>query len=307
MTMGNWTILFNYLLVVGQILILRRSIHKVEIILQLGLTLVFGYCVDLCLWILAKGLPVLPETYSSRIAVLLAGCVVLAFGVYLEMLGDVVMLPGDAFVAAVARVTGREFGSIRMATDISFTLVAGVLSLVFLRGLVGVREGTVIAAILVGNIVKVYRRWCTPEEIREHRNAIITVLAVVFFYGLLFSLHITCPIKAVTGISCPSCGMTRAWLSLLRLDLVAAWHFHPLLLLPPLWLGAFLLRGRYPAVYKACTAAAIMLLLLVYVVRMMDPADQVVVFAPREGGIFRGVRACFHWLASGSLPPQNAG
>ncbi|MBQ1470886.1 MAG: DUF2752 domain-containing protein [Eubacterium sp.] len=291
LTMGNWTILFNYLLVVGQLLILRRSIHKIEIILQLGLTLVFGYCVDFCLWILTKGLPVLPETYSSQIAMLLAGCVVLAFGVYLEVLGDVVMLPGDAFVAAVARVTGREFGSIRMATDISFTLIAGVLSWVFLDGLVGVREGTVIAAILVGNIVKVYRRWCTPENIWEHRDALIAVLAVVVFYGILFSLHITCPIKAVTGISCPGCGMTRAWLSLLHLDPAAAWQFHPLFLLPALWLGAFLMRGRYPAVYKACTAVAIMLLLVVYVVRMMDPADQIVVFAPWEGGFLRAVRA----------------
>jgi hypothetical protein len=117
------------------------------------------------------------------------------------------------------------------------------------------------------------------------------VLAVVVFYGILFTLQITCPIKAVTGISCPGCGMTRAWLSLLHLDPAAAWQFHPLFLLPALWLGAFLMRGRYPAVYKACTAVAIMLLLVVYVVRMMDPADQIVVFAPWEGGFLRAVRA----------------
>ncbi len=37
-----------------------------------------------------------------------------------------------------------------------------------------------------------------------------------------------CPIKAVTGIPCPGCGMTRAWLSVLRLDIRKAFAYHPM-------------------------------------------------------------------------------
>jgi len=36
-----------------------------------------------------------------------------------------------------------------------------------------------------------------------------------------------CPLKTVTGLPCPGCGMTRACLSLARGELEAAWTYHP--------------------------------------------------------------------------------
>ena len=51
------------------------------------------------------------------------------------------------------------------------------------------------------------------------------IIAAVILYGLL---DITCPIKELTGIPCPGCGMTRAYLSLLQGDISAAFAFHPL-------------------------------------------------------------------------------
>ncbi|MBQ6946428.1 MAG: DUF2752 domain-containing protein [Clostridia bacterium] len=55
------------------------------------------------------------------------------------------------------------------------------------------------------------------------------------FCGILavyFILQIPCPFRFVTGlflpdaINCPGCGMTRAWLALLRLDIVQAFKMH---------------------------------------------------------------------------------
>ena len=37
-----------------------------------------------------------------------------------------------------------------------------------------------------------------------------------------------CLIKAVFGIPCPACGITRAWLSALHLQFAAAFRFHPM-------------------------------------------------------------------------------
>ena len=40
----------------------------------------------------------LPSTYLTKLVVLLIGCLIIAFGAYFEVIADVVMLPGDAFV-----------------------------------------------------------------------------------------------------------------------------------------------------------------------------------------------------------------
>lgn len=40
-------------------------------------------------------------------------------------------------------------------------------------------------------------------------------------------LRLPCPVRHLTGIICPGCGMSRAWLAVLRLDLAAAFRYHP--------------------------------------------------------------------------------
>ena len=99
-----------------------------------------------------------PEMYADRIAFLLLGCVVVALGVYVQVMADVVMLPGDAFVRAVAKLKNKEFGSVRVVSDIIMVATAALLSIIFLHNLNGAREGTVISALLTGNLVKLYRR-----------------------------------------------------------------------------------------------------------------------------------------------------
>ncbi len=56
---------------------------------------------------------------------------------------------------------------------------------------------------------------------------------VSFAMSLGFPL---CPMAASLGVPCPGCGLTRATLALLRGDVAAALHFHPLVwLLTPLF------------------------------------------------------------------------
>lgn len=115
------------------------------------------------------------------------------------------------------------------------------------------------------------------------------VCCVVAAYAVLFALGVTCPIKFVTGVSCPGCGMTRAWLSLLRLDLGAAWGYHPLFWLPPVALAAyFLCRRPFPRALRLGVAAVCALFCVVYLIRLLGGyAPDVVVCSPREGLLYR--------------------
>ena len=57
------------------------------------------------------------------------------------------------------------------------------------------------------------------------------LLPVLLLAALWFVMDFyCCPVKFVTGISCPGCGMTRAAIALVQLDFAASWHWHPMLI-----------------------------------------------------------------------------
>ena len=153
-TLGQFTIAFSLLLILIQLLILRRN-FKMEHLLQIPISILFGYFIDLTMMLLFF---VNPKSYISSVAYLLIGCLFLGFGVYTEVLANVAMLPGESFVRAVSSTWKTEFGSTKVAFDVSLTVIAAALSLIFSHRLNGVREGTVIAALLVGFIARLFGR-----------------------------------------------------------------------------------------------------------------------------------------------------
>lgn len=151
-TIGEFTILFSLLLIILQILILKRRFKLIDL-LQVPVSVAFGYFIDLTmgmLWWMD------PQSYIMQAVFLLIGYVILGFGVYLEMLGNVIMLPGESFVRAVVIRWNRNFGNVKVCFDASMTICAGLLSVIFFSQLQGVREGTIIAAVTVGLIAKFF-------------------------------------------------------------------------------------------------------------------------------------------------------
>ena len=149
-TLGNFTIFFSIFLIVLQLIILRKN-FKLEHILQIPVSIIFGYFIDFAMILLSW---VNPEEYLMKIVYLLIGCLILGVGVYMEVLADVVMLPGESFVRAIVLIWKTNFGTTKICFDVSMSVIAAVLSFVFAGRLAGVREGTVIAALLVGFIAR---------------------------------------------------------------------------------------------------------------------------------------------------------
>ena len=149
-TLGNFTIFFSIFLIVLQLIILRKN-FKLEHILQIPVSIIFGYFIDITMILFFW---VNPEAYIMKIVYLLIGCLILGVGVYMEVLADVVMLPGESFVRAIVLTWKTNFGTTKICFDVSMSVIAAVLSFVFAGRLDGVREGTVIAALLVGFIAR---------------------------------------------------------------------------------------------------------------------------------------------------------
>ena len=120
------------------------------------------------------------------------------------------------------------------------------------------------------------------------KQDLAAVALIAALYTALHFLGVGCPIKALTGVSCAGCGMSRAWLALLRLDLSSAFAYHPPFWLPvPVALG-LLFRRRLPgALVRGRVGAACVLFLVVYGIRMLQPEDTVVTFAPETGMVYR--------------------
>lgn len=154
-SLGMFTILFSLLLIALQLILLRKQFRPVQL-LQIPVSLLFGYLIDGAMMLLAL---FSPNQYASQLGCLILGCVVLGVGVYLEVLADIVMLPGEAFVRAVTVCPKTEFGKTKIAFDVSMTVIAGVLSFVFAARLDGVGVGTIIAAAAVGWIAGMVARF----------------------------------------------------------------------------------------------------------------------------------------------------
>lgn len=131
------------------------------------------------------------------------------------------------------------------------------------------------------------------------RDMLLAVFAVTAIYIVFGIIGIGCPIKWTTGISCAGCGMTRAYLSLLHLDIKHAFIYHPLFWSVPLVLLIFVLymMGRVSARTANCIKyLTAFLFILVYVVRLLDPEDTIVVASMEEGlawRVFNAVRQVF--------------
>lgn len=122
------------------------------------------------------------------------------------------------------------------------------------------------------------------------RKDIRALGAIALFYLLIESLGITCPIRFLTGVSCAGCGMSRAWFALPRLGFSAAFSMHPLFWLPVPAAVLLLDRKHIPGrVRRTGLGICAGLFGIVYFVRLFLP-DDVVVFAPQEGLLWRLIR-----------------
>ena len=154
-TLGQYTVAINVVLLIAQIIILGRRFEPIQY-LQLPAAFVFGAFCDLSVWLLRDLQP--PDVYPWQLLYSAVGSLVLGVGVWLQVTPRVLMLAGDGISAAVSQVTGREFGTVKIVIDSILVTIAAVLSLILLSALFGVREGTVLSAVLVGWAVRHLQR-----------------------------------------------------------------------------------------------------------------------------------------------------
>jgi len=150
LSMGEFTFILNMILIIGQIIFLKSDFQKIQL-LQIPISVIFACFIDFTMSLLSF---LNPTVYVAKIIILLVGCVILALGISMEVIADVVMLSGEAFVKAISSTLKKEFGTTKIFFDATLTITACIISLILFREIKGVREGTVVSALIVGSVAR---------------------------------------------------------------------------------------------------------------------------------------------------------
>ena len=157
LSLGTWFFLFSCLQVLLQIVVLRKNYKPIQL-LQLLVSLTFSTFTDLFMFIL-RGLA--PETYLSKFLVLVIGIIVLGLSISILVIANVLMNTGEGLIKAISDQFGFEFGHVKTWSDVITVSIAVILSLIFFHGLRGVREGTIISALVTGFVVSFFSKRIT--------------------------------------------------------------------------------------------------------------------------------------------------
>lgn len=157
-TLGTCTVIVYTCYIFLQML-LKGGKFQPALLLQLVFSTVFGYLVDAAKLLLAD---FLPTTYFGQLAMLAASIVLLSFSLVLYIDVRIASMPPEGLVTCIADKLGKPFPKIKTLFDCASVLVGLTLCFLFLGKVVGIREGTILTALLVGKLTGFFRKQMTP-------------------------------------------------------------------------------------------------------------------------------------------------
>lgn len=149
LTIGEWTMFYMFLLIFLEWVVLRRYFSWGNVI-QLIPSLFFGVMID---WFVHLFHFIKLPNYGVQLGLTLISIVLLAFGVFFEVNSRTLMMAGEGITAAFSFRVKIAFARMKVRADVTMVIVAIAISLIFGHQLIGVREGTILSALLSGRIV----------------------------------------------------------------------------------------------------------------------------------------------------------
>ena len=152
-SLGMYTNLLNVLLVVGQIVVLRKRFQPVQL-LQLFVGIIFGVFIDMSMAITSL---FDAADLLLKIILMVAGSTLMSLGVAMEIKCASITMPGEGLPAALSKLTGKPFANMKICVDIALVAAAVASSYLFfghwMWNVVGV--GTLFAMLYIGMAVKI--------------------------------------------------------------------------------------------------------------------------------------------------------
>ena len=152
LSLGNWTILFHILCIIGIIAITKKVTVKTLLMFPVGIC--FGYFIDFLLWAWQFETGNIP----LRILLLVLGIPVSGLGVALINDADLMLPSPDGLIRTIAAVYNKKYPVVKIIGDCTWVACAVIIELSVLHRLQAVNVGTVASALLVGRTIKTWNR-----------------------------------------------------------------------------------------------------------------------------------------------------
>lgn len=149
--MGKATIVFHAALVLVQVILLRRK-FQLKNLLQIPVGVLFGYMTTFSNHLMTF-LPD-PGNIYIRLGMVVISTVLVAIGLFFYVPADIIPLAGEGVMLAISKVADKAFSTVKIAFDITMVLISLITCLILIHSLGSVGIGTVIAAVMVGMVLK---------------------------------------------------------------------------------------------------------------------------------------------------------
>ncbi|MGN0383638.1 MAG: YitT family protein [Eubacterium sp.] len=156
MELGNATILFHTILVLIQIILLRKNFKLINIF-QIAAGIVFGKFITLSNVLISNIM--IPETIFVRIILLVISIILIAIGIFFYMPADIMPLAAEGVIQAVSEISGIEFPKVKVGFDMTMVTVSLITCLIVLHRFGSIGAGTILAAVFVGVVLGIIKKY----------------------------------------------------------------------------------------------------------------------------------------------------
>jgi uncharacterized protein len=158
MSMGQYVICMHILFILSQIALLRKDFQPIQL-LQIVISLLFGFYTDLTMWLTQPfQFDSTTTGYLLRFVQLCIGGGLLAYGISIEVRCDVLMMAGEGFPLAISKALHSDFGKVKIFSDTGLVLIGVVFCFAYFGTwhweMIGL--GTLFSMFYVGYMVRYF-------------------------------------------------------------------------------------------------------------------------------------------------------
>ena len=152
-SLGMASIICYLIFIVVQCILSKKI--TVAYALEIPLSFAFGWLTDLYDYLI----PSLHIHLYLRVLFFIMTMFITAMGVFLCVKTDIVLTPTDAIVKTISEVFHIPFSTVKNSFDISLVFVTVCLCLINQAPFYGIGIGTILTALFIGRIIKIYEQY----------------------------------------------------------------------------------------------------------------------------------------------------